>query len=99
MVKGERATYVKLLWRFAQGCVVLLDKVPANFVLGEIAVGGGTRIGASISSLFAVFVLLLLDEVTVRSHVCCVLVEMWEERLDCRAVKSIVGCRRMLNVD
>lgn len=70
---GCRDTYVKLLGGLAQGGVVLLDKVPANLILGKIAVarcgtgglgggrGGRVRVGGAL-------VLLLVGKVTVRRH-------------------------------
>lgn len=72
----------------AQSGVVLLDKVPANLILGEIVVGTGgvdgfarhrtTRVGSSL-------VLLLVHEAAVRSHGClCRLV--WQDCCDAEGV-------------
>lgn len=58
-----RWTHVKLLRGLAQSCVVLLDKVPADLILGQVAVvgGGGKLLN---SDLF----LVLLSEAAVGSH-------------------------------
>lgn len=63
---------MELLRLSAQSCVVLLDEKPSNLFLGETAVGG-IGVGICVRSLADVLVLLLLDEVAVRSHGCCVL--------------------------
>lgn len=69
------ATYVKLLRRLAQGGVVLLNEVPANLVLGEVAVSaggaGGIARGRSAHELLrGGLVLLLVSEVAVGGHGC-----------------------------
>jgi len=66
-------TYVKLLWRLAQRGVVLLDKVPANLVLGEIIARGASGSGVSRNRgccvlLTSTLVLLLLGEGAVGRH-------------------------------
>lgn len=53
------STHVELLRRLAESCVVLLDKVPADLILGKVAV-------VLISSGL---VLVLLGEAAVGSHV------------------------------
>lgn len=68
LIESGSTTYVKLLWRLAQGCVILLNKVPADFILGKIAVGIGTSSGSS--SRVGSLVLLLGGEVTVCGHGC-----------------------------
>ena len=57
---------MKLLRRLAQSGVVLLDKVPADFILGKVAVGGRriNRGGILLSELE----LVLLGKVAVCSH-------------------------------
>lgn len=71
---------MELLRRLAQSGVVLLDEVPANLILGQIAVGrsgsgsgtiggGGSRSCLLLASRF--FVLILLAEVTVGGHDGC----------------------------
>jgi hypothetical protein len=69
-------THMKLLWRLAQCGVVLLDKIPANFVLREI-------IARCISSgriswdrggwvlLSSALVLILLGEAAIGCHYDC----------------------------
>lgn len=58
---------MELLGRLAQGGVVLLNKVPANLILGEVAVasrgvdGGGVLLSGELE-------LVLLSKVAVGSH-------------------------------
>ena len=75
---------MELLGRLAQGGVVLLNEVPANLILGQVAVGRGGGCSRAIgggsgrSCLLLVgrfFELVLLGEVTVGGHDgCC---EVW----------------------
>lgn len=71
---------MELLGRLAQGGVVLLNKVPANLVFGQAAVGGsgsssravGSRGGRDCLLLLGRFlVLVLLSKVTVGGHDGC----------------------------
>lgn len=70
------STYVKLLGGLAQGGVVLLNEVPANLVVGELAtvrVGLGRSVNAgwgSRVSLEGTLVLLLLTKAAVGGHDC-----------------------------
>lgn len=66
---GADATYVKLVGILAQGCVVLLDEVPANLVLGQIVgrSGGGGGVGA-FRRRRRRGVLLVVIKITVCSH-------------------------------
>lgn len=62
---------MKLLRVLAQGGVVLLDKVPADLVLGEVAVtcrGTGVGRGGGLGVLVGSLVLVLVTEVAVRRH-------------------------------
>ena len=68
----ENMTYVELLRRLAQGSVVLLNKVPADLIFGEIVAGTG-RVGGidgcgSGVLIGGALVLLLVGEVAVCSH-------------------------------
>ncbi len=56
---------MELLGALAQRSVVLLDKVPADFVLGEVAAGGRVR---SIAHRRRSLELLLVIKITVRRH-------------------------------
>lgn len=69
---------MKLLRRLAQGGVVLLHKVPADLILGQVAsagacIGAGRVDGAGTASevLRSALVLLLVSKVAVGSHGCC----------------------------
>ncbi len=64
---------MKLLGRLAQSGVVLLDEVPANLILGQVAVsrgvgGGVNRAGGRGVLLGRDLVLLLLNEAAVGGH-------------------------------
>ena len=64
---------MKLLRRLAQSGVILLDKVPANLILGQVAVSRGIGAGVDRGSGHGVLlgrglVLLLLDEAAVGGH-------------------------------
>lgn len=68
-------TYVELLGRLAQGSIVLFDKVPADLILGEVAVPRSIARGVDRGwrgrvLLGGALVLLLVGEVTVRRHGC-----------------------------
>jgi hypothetical protein len=86
-IYGIEKTYVELLGRLAQGVVVLLDKVPANLILGQVAVGrsgsgsraiGGGGSGSCLLLACRFLVLVLLGDVTVGGHdgCCDVKIEM-----------------------
>lgn len=75
-----KETYVELLRRLAQGGVVLLNEVPANLILGQVAVGrgggcsgaiGGGSGGSCLLLVGRFFELVLLGEVTVGGHDGC----------------------------
>lgn len=67
-------SYMKLLWRLAQGSVVLFHKVPANLVLRQVAIasrasrGGISRSGGGWVLLTPALVLVLLGEAAVGRH-------------------------------
>ena len=65
---------MKLLWRLAQSGVILLDEVPANLILGEVAAWGtsSSRIGWARGSwvlLSVALELILLREVAIGRHI------------------------------
>jgi hypothetical protein len=75
LLSSTLETYVKLFGSLAQGSVILLNEVPTNLIVGQLAallLGSGSRVagGGSRVTLESTLVLLLLTKAAVGGHGC-----------------------------
>ena len=75
----NKETYVKLLWVFAQGSIILLNEVPSYLILGKLGIlliGIASRSSSSWVGL--VLELILLTEAAIGCHGVREVMRMWE---------------------